>query len=158
MLKEALEDAIARGDKIRQDITKEILNSQIFADLANNPRFVNAVARVIRSKAEVARSLQKRVKETLQVMKIPTREQIRTYERRVAKLEREIDTVTRRVAAKKAAKKKAAKKATKKKVSKKRPVKKKVTKKKVAKKKVAKKATRKKATQRKTAKKKSSRR
>ena len=135
MLKEALEDALARGEKLRHDITKEILNSQVFMDLANNPRFVNAVARVIRSKAEVARSLQKRVKETLRIMKIPTREQLRTYERRVSRLERELDSVGRKISKAKLVKKTTRKKkATAKKTVKKKTSKKKTTRKKVSKK------------------------
>lgn len=97
MLREALEDALARGEKLRREITKEILNSQVFSDLANNPRFVKAVARVIRSKDEVGHSMQKRVREMLQVMHIPTREQVRDFERRVARLEKDLDQVSRRL-------------------------------------------------------------
>lgn len=110
MLREALEDALARGEKLRQDITKEILDSQVFTDLANNQHFVNAVARVIRSKVEVARSLQLRIKEILEVMNIPTRHQVRTYEQRVIGLEKTLDSITRNFA-KRDAKKTTAKKA-----------------------------------------------
>lgn len=97
MLREAIEDAIARGEKLRHEIGQEIVNSHLFADLANNPRFVNAVALVIRSKDEVARSLQRRFKETMEMMRIPTREQVRDYEKRVLRLEKELDSVARKM-------------------------------------------------------------
>ncbi len=97
VLREALEDALARGEKLRRDITKEILNSQIFTDLANNPRFVNAVARVIRSREEVGTSVQKRVKEILGAMNILTRQQVKDFEKRVTRLEKNLDSVGRRM-------------------------------------------------------------
>jgi polyhydroxyalkanoate synthesis regulator phasin len=97
MLKEALEDALARGEKMRQEITREILNSQVFSDLANNQRFVSAVARVIKSREEVARSLQRRVQEAISSMKIPSRAQVKAYEKRVAHLEKEIDVISRKL-------------------------------------------------------------
>jgi len=155
MLKEALEDAFARGEKLRHDITNEILHSQVFSDLANNPHFVNAVALVIRSKSEVTRTLQKSIKESLKLMKIPTREQVRTYERRISQLEREIQNVMRKltgkvirkakVSAKKSAKKQPAKKKvskkTTKKTTRKAPARKKTSKRKTTKKKTTKKKT-----------------
>jgi len=103
MLKEALEDALARGGQFRQEITKDILSSQFVSELVNNPRFINAVSAVIRSKEEVARTLQKKVKDVMGVMNIPTRQQVRSYERRVARLERELDAVARKLGRKKTA-------------------------------------------------------
>lgn len=97
MLKEALEDALVRGEKLRRDITKEILNSQVFSDLANNPSFVKAVERVIRSKDEVGSLMQRRMKEMLEAMRIPTRQQVQGFERRVARLERSLNTVSRKM-------------------------------------------------------------
>lgn len=97
MLREALEEALSRGERLRREITKDILNSQIFSDLANNPRFVKAVARVIRSKTEVAHSVQNRVKELLANMHIPTRQTVQDFERRVARLERDLNSVGRKL-------------------------------------------------------------
>lgn len=119
MLKEALEDALARGGQIRNEITKDLLNSQFVADLANNPRFINTVSAVIRSKDEVTRTIQKKVKEIMTVMNIPTRQQLRSYERRVAKLERDLDTITRRASKASTRTTKARKKVQKKTVSRK---------------------------------------
>lgn len=88
MLREALEEALSRGERLRREITKEI---------ANNPRFVKAVARVIRSKTEVAHSVQNRVKELLANMHIPTRQTVQDFERRVARLERDLNSVGRKL-------------------------------------------------------------
>ncbi len=96
MLRETFEDALARGDKLRKDITKEILSASILSDIANNERFVNAVTYVIRSRDNVTRSLQKRFNETMDTMRIATRQQLRTYERRVTRLEKELDAITRK--------------------------------------------------------------
>jgi len=110
MLKEVLEEAVARGSKIRADVTKEILNSQLVADLANNERVVNAVAEVLRTTDQISQVLQKKAKNVISIMDIPSRRQMKVYERRVARLERDVNALTRKLANKKSAPRKKTKK------------------------------------------------
>ena len=112
MLKAVLEEAVARGNKIRVDVTKEILSSQLVADLANNERLINTVADVLRAKDQIGQVLQQKAQDVISIIDVPSRRQLKVYERRVARLERDVDALTRKLAKKKSAPRKKTKKRT----------------------------------------------
>lgn len=95
MLKEVIDDALARGEKLKKDIVGQILKSSTLNELINNKKFSDAIARVIQTRDEIGRTLQKNVTEALKAMSIPSRNQITAYEKRVQLLERRIDTLGR---------------------------------------------------------------
>ncbi len=97
MIKEVIEDALARGEKLKHDIVGQILKSATLSELINNRRFTETVARVIQTKDEIGRVIQKTVHEALRAMKIPTREQIAGYERRVQMLEKKVSRFDHRL-------------------------------------------------------------
>jgi uncharacterized protein Yka (UPF0111/DUF47 family) len=105
MLKEVIEDAIARGEKLKKDIVGQILKSATINDLLNNRRFTETVAKVIQTKDEIARSIHRNVnvafKEALKTMSIPSKTQITSYEKRIDVLERKIDSMGRNLMKKK---------------------------------------------------------
>lgn len=105
MLKEVIEDAIARGEKLKKDIVGQILKSATINDLLNNRRFTETVAKVIQTKDEIARSIHRNVnvafKEALKTMSIPSKNQITSYEKRIDVLERKIDSMGRNLMKKK---------------------------------------------------------
>ncbi len=97
MLWEAFEDIVARGNKLRQEITKDVLNSKVVSTLASSPRLVNTVSQVIRSTSDVNKVLEKSVSEVLEFLKIPSCQQVKAYEKRIAKLEKQVNAATRNV-------------------------------------------------------------
>lgn len=97
MLKEVIEDALARGEKLKKDIVRQILSSSTLNELINNHRFADTVARVIQTKDVVARTLRRNTVEALKMMSIPSKNEIRAYEQRVQKLERQIDSLGRQL-------------------------------------------------------------
>lgn len=101
MLKEIVEDALARGERLKKDIVGQILSSVAFGDLVNSKKFADTVARVIQTKDEISKTLHRKIADTLKVMSIPSREQIETYEKRVRQLEGQIDRLGRRIMSKK---------------------------------------------------------
>lgn len=101
MLKEIVDDAIARGEKLRKDIVGQVLSSVAFGDLINNKKFTDTVAKVIQTKDGISKMLHRKIVDTLEVMSIPSREQIELYERRVRKLEGQIDRLGRQIIKKK---------------------------------------------------------
>ena len=101
MLKEVIEDALARGEKLKKDIVGQILKSATLNELVNNKRFAETIARVIQTKDEIANALHRNIQDVLKVMKIPSKHDIAAYERRVQKLERELNSLGRRVMKKK---------------------------------------------------------
>jgi polyhydroxyalkanoate synthesis regulator phasin len=97
MLKEVIDDALARGERLKRDIVGQILKSATLNELINNKRFAETVARVIQTKDEISRTIQRNVQDALRAMSIPSKQQISAYERRVQQLERRIDTLGRRL-------------------------------------------------------------
>ena len=95
MLKEVIDDALARGERLKKDIVGQILKSATLNELINNRRFAETVARVIQTKDEITRSIRRNVQDALRAMSIPSKQQIETYEKRVDQLERKIDTLGR---------------------------------------------------------------
>ena len=95
MLKEIIDDALTRGEKLKKDIVGQILKSATLNELVHNRRFAETVAKVIHTRDEIARTLQKNIHDALKAMKIPSRDQLNVYERRVQQLEKRIDTLTR---------------------------------------------------------------
>jgi uncharacterized protein Yka (UPF0111/DUF47 family) len=101
MLKEVIDDALARGERLKKDIVEQILKSATLNELINHKRFAETVAKVIRTKDEITRSVHRNVQDALRAMKIPSKQQITAYERRIDKLERQIDSIGRHVMKKK---------------------------------------------------------
>lgn len=97
MLREVIDDALARGERLKKDIVGQILKSASLNELISNKRFAEAIARVIQTKDEIGKTLQRSVQDALKVMSIPSKNQIAGYEKRVEQLERRIDTLGRQV-------------------------------------------------------------
>lgn len=97
MLKEVIEDALARGERLKRDIVGQILKSATFSELINNRRFAETIAKVIQTKDEISRSIRRNVQDALKAMSIPSKHQISSYEKRVEQLERKINTLGRRI-------------------------------------------------------------
>jgi Asp/Glu/hydantoin racemase len=125
MLREVLDDALSRGERLKHDIITEIVSSATLRDLINNKSFIDTITKIIRTKHEVSTLIRDNVQEALKAMHIPSRSQLNAFERKVLQLERQLDQVSRKLvlkAKKKTTKKKAkktAKKTAKKKVTKK---------------------------------------
>ncbi|QQR79466.1 MAG: phasin family protein [Deltaproteobacteria bacterium] len=97
MLREVIDDALSRGEKLKKDIVGQILKSSTFSELINNRRFTQTVARVIQTKDEISRTIQKSVQDALKLMSIPSKSQLHAYEKRVMHLEKQIADIGRRV-------------------------------------------------------------
>lgn len=97
MLKEVLEDALERGEKLKRDIVGEVLKSAVFSDLVSSRRFIDAVTKIIHTKDEVGRFIRHNVQDVLKVMSIPSKQDLDSCEKRIHKLERELDHVGRRM-------------------------------------------------------------
>lgn len=101
MLREVIEDAIARGERLKKDIVGQILKSATLTELLSNRKFTETIAKVIQTKDEIARSIHRNVQDALKSMSIPSKSQISSYERRIEQLERKIDSMGRNLMRKK---------------------------------------------------------
>ncbi len=101
MLKEVINDALERGEKLKKDIVAQILKSATLNELINNRRFAETIAHVIRTKEEISRAVSRNVQDALKAMKIPSKQEISAYEKRVEKLEKQIENIGRKMMKKK---------------------------------------------------------
>lgn len=95
MLKEVIEDALARGEKLKKDIVGQILKSATLNELINNRKFAETIAKVIQTKDEISRSIHRNVQDALKAMRIPSKQQITSYEKRIETLERKLEGLGR---------------------------------------------------------------
>ena len=96
MLKEVIEDALARGEKLKKDIVGQILKSATFNDLIHNRKFAETIAKVIQTKDEISRTIHRNVQDALKAMSIPSKQQITSYEKRIESLEKKLEHLSHR--------------------------------------------------------------
>ncbi|MBI2083612.1 MAG: phasin family protein [Deltaproteobacteria bacterium] len=93
MLREVIEDALQRGERLKKDIVGQVLSSAALSELINNKKFTDTVAKIIETKDEIAKTLRRRVEDVLKMMRIPSCQDITSYHRRVEKLENQIEQI-----------------------------------------------------------------
>ena len=95
-LKDLLDEALTKGEFLKEEITSEILRSRFLADLAKSDLFGKAVSTVIKTKEEVARIIRDNVKHVLAIMDVPTRQDLTEIKRKLDHLEKTVDKVGKR--------------------------------------------------------------
>ncbi|MBU0504575.1 MAG: hypothetical protein ABII18_06790 [bacterium] len=123
-----LDEAINRGEKIKTEVLAEVLKSKAIKEIVSNKNFISAVTRIIETKDEVKKVIDKQVKTIFDVMDVPTQKDMLNITKQLKKYEQLLSKFTGHKVSTKPVKK--AQKVAKKKVAKKKTV----TKKRVAKK------------------------
>lgn len=96
MLREVLEDATRRAEKLKRDIVRELLSSTALADLLHSKRFLETISRILNSKKEVSRLIRRQVRDVLKMMSIASKGELQSCEKRMHELERRVDQLSRR--------------------------------------------------------------
>lgn len=119
-LRSAMEEALQRGEKIKDQVLSEVLSSEALNQLMQNELFLKSLTKILTTKHEIQQAMKKNMKVIFQALKVPTRDEINSLERKFNRLENEVGSLQRKtVSASLAKKKKATRKAPKKKVAKK---------------------------------------
>lgn len=104
--KDLLDEVRVRGEKLKDEVLDELVNSKTLGKIVSNPNFVDAVSRVITTTEEVKRSLQKQVTSIFRAMNVPSKVDIAKVGARIAEVEKSIDSLGgKKIAVKKLAKK-----------------------------------------------------
>ncbi|MBL7686036.1 MAG: hypothetical protein JNK65_08400 [Deltaproteobacteria bacterium] len=91
-----LEEAFERGEKMKSQVLEDVLNSKWVTELLKNERFLNAVMLVLNAKTAVEKQVQHRLNHLMKRMELPTRDEIRSMEKKILTLENEIETLQRK--------------------------------------------------------------
>ncbi|MCP5463693.1 MAG: hypothetical protein H7A33_01580 [Deltaproteobacteria bacterium] len=164
-LKAILDEALQKSEKVKEEVLKEVLKSKTIKEITANRNFVNAIARIIETKDDVKKVINKQVHNVFSVMDVPSQKDIKKIANKLSNLEDLIDILGSKTVRVSSLKKSKSKKtaSSKKKTGKKTPTRRTkktsaVTKKKATKKKSVKKKSAPKAKKRSVKKKKATRR
>ena len=117
-LRSAMEEAFHRGEQIKDQFLNDMMNSPTVNNLLQNDLFLRSLTKVLNTKYELKRAFKTNFKIMLRVFNVPTRDEINSMERKIHRLENEIDGIHRKIlttrlaASKSKAKKKVAKKSS----------------------------------------------
>lgn len=92
-LKDLLDQALTKGEILKEEIASEILSSRFFSDLVKNELFAKAISTVLKTKEEVARVLRDNVKHVLDIMDVPSQSDLADLKRKLEHLEKTVDKV-----------------------------------------------------------------
>ncbi len=95
-LKAILDEAKTRGEKLKNEVVAELLKSKTLSEIVSNKHFITALTRVIQTKDEVKKTLSTQIKAILDVMDVPSKEDILGIAGKLGSLEKIIDKVGRK--------------------------------------------------------------
>lgn len=96
-IRTAMEEAFQRGEKIKDQFLEEMMNSPTVSQLMQNDLFLKSLTKVLDYKYELKRAFKTNFKTMLKVFNVPTRDEINTMERKIHRLENEIDGIHRKI-------------------------------------------------------------
>ena len=95
-LKNLIDEAIARGEKMKSDVLSEIFKSKAIQELVSSRKFVKAVTRIIETKEEVKRALNRQVSGIFEMMDVPTKDEVKKIGLQISRIEKEIEALGRK--------------------------------------------------------------
>ncbi len=94
-LRKFLHDAMEKGEQIRTKVVGELVNSRFVNQILKNEKFLNGVVTILNAKTGVEKSLQGKLNHVLKMFEVPTRDEVKAMERKIHKLENEIESLQR---------------------------------------------------------------
>ena len=96
-IRTAMEEAFQRGEKIKDQVIDELINSQTINNLLSNELFINSLTKVLNTKYELKRAFKTNFRTMLKAFNVPTRDEINAMERKIHRLETELDGIHRKI-------------------------------------------------------------
>ena len=96
-IRTAMEEAFQRGEKIKEQILHDVMHSEAVGELMQNEYFLRSLSALMNTKYELKKAIRTNLKSVLKIFDLPTRDEINTMERKLHRLETEIDGIHRKV-------------------------------------------------------------
>ncbi|GEM_PF-2535434 len=94
-LRKFLHHAMEKGEQIKTKLVEDVLQSRLVNQLLKNEKFLSGVVGLLNAKTGVERKLQGKFNHVLKMLEVPTRDEVKVMERKIHKLENEIETLQR---------------------------------------------------------------
>lgn len=95
-LKNFLDEALSRGEHLKDELVEELLRSKILSEIVKSDLFAKAVSTVVKTKDEVTKVIRQNVKNVLQVMDVPSRNDLVNLSHKIDQLEKAVDRAGKR--------------------------------------------------------------
>lgn len=89
--KQILDEAFQKGEKMKEELLVELINSKLFSELVRNEKFVGAVTAVVNAKAGLEKRIQTQIKHVFSFIDIPSRKEVDSMVSKVSRLEHQLD-------------------------------------------------------------------
>jgi len=96
-LRAAMEEAFHRGEKFKDQFLTDVMNSQAVNGLLQNEVFLKSLTKVLNTKYEIERALKTNMRHMLKAFNVPSRDEVHSMERKIHRLENEIDGIHRKI-------------------------------------------------------------
>lgn len=96
-LRSAMEEAFHRGEKIKDQFLNDMMNSPTVNHFLQNELFLKSLTKLLNTKYELKRAFKTNFRTMLQVFNVPTRDEINSMERKIHRIENEIDGIHRKI-------------------------------------------------------------
>ena len=107
MLKEILEEARVKAEKIKDEVVNELLKSKTLNQLVGNDNFIKALSYAIGTKDEVKKVVGNQVKHIFKVMNVPNKKEMHELGKKLEGIEKAIEKfATQKIAVRTLVKKK----------------------------------------------------
>lgn len=96
-IRNAMEEALERGEKIKDQLIQGVMSSHTVHELLQNETVLKSLTKVMTTKDEIEKTLRTNLKSVLKVLNLPSRDEIGVMERKIHRLENEIDGINHKV-------------------------------------------------------------
>ncbi len=96
-IRNTMEEALQKGEKIKDQFLSDLMRSQTVNQLLQNEVFLKSLTKVITTKYEIEKSVKTNVKSFLKALNLPSQEDLSTVKRKLHRLEDEMDILNKKV-------------------------------------------------------------
>ncbi|HCU24204.1 MAG TPA: hypothetical protein DF383_04225, partial [Deltaproteobacteria bacterium] len=92
-----MEEAFHRGEKIKNQLVHDLLNSETVGELMQNEYFLKSLSALMNTRYELKKAFRSNIKSVLRIFDLPSRDEIHSMERKLSRLETEIAGIHHKV-------------------------------------------------------------
>lgn len=96
-LQDLLSEALTRGEKIKDQLIKQIVHSQLLDKLLGNEKVLNSLLSVLNSRSKFEKFFEQQLHVLCKLFEVPSREELKGMEKQLSRLENEIEHMHRRL-------------------------------------------------------------
>ncbi len=94
--KTLLDEAFHKGERVKEELLVEIVNSRLFHELTRTEAFAQAIETILKTKESISHLLHGRMKVLFDVLDLPSREEVEAMNAKVIRLSNQIERLGQR--------------------------------------------------------------